>query len=400
MDEERTMLVPLRAVVAMLVTVGAELAILGALAPVLPLYVEQVGATPAQWGLMAAAGGFLLIFSEPTWGWIADRLGYRNPYLVARVAIAAGLWAMYFFPSLALILVWQLVVGIFESTLGVLCRGYLMRAFKPGREPIGMTLYLIVYSLSLAAGSMAGGVLFRDKRPGPVLLLVAVLGTLAVVASILVSDPPRAGAEPSRQAGMAGAPVRKALNQATVILGMVGLLQFVANRLVRNFLVLLARDRAGLDATAVGVLLGVFSLANVLFLLVLQRLDRRLGLAWRIVLGLAMGAVALLCYSLARGFGALLLAVTIDALGWALASPARVVLVGRLSPPGLYGWALGLHGSFENVGVLVGPLMGGLLWGLAGPAAPYQVGAMLLVVGAAVAVRLRVPLTRTETQPG
>lgn len=387
-------------VVAMLVTVGAHLALLGALAPVLPLHVLALGGSPGLWGLLGGCTGFLMMFSEPAWGWLGDRLGIRRPYLLARLGLAAGLWLMLLWPGLLVVVLWQVFTGLFESTIGVLGRGYIVRAYAPSRQAFGLSVYLVVYSGALALGSTVGGWLYQRAGAQAVFLFTAVLGTVAVVASFFLADPPSYPA-PEARAGGEMAPMWSVLNGATLILGLAALLQFVDNRVVRNFLVLLAQQRAGLDASAAGLLFGAFSLANICFLALLNRFDRRISLASRVALGLAVAAVGLVVYSLARDFPTLLVAVTLDALGWALASPARIVLVGRLSPPSLYGWALGVHGAFENVGVLAGPLLAGALWKVAGPAAPFQVSALLMAAGAVVALGLRgrAAATRQRVQP-
>lgn len=388
MTEEPALRVPIRGIIAMLITVGAQLTIVGALAPILPLYVLFLGATPAQWGLMAGSGGFLMIFSEPVWGWLADRFGFRRPYIAARFGIIVGLWLLVLWPGMLLVVLWQLFTGLFEPTIGVLSRGYLVRAYVPRRQTHGLSLYLIVYSLSVALGSTVAGHLYQQVGPRAVFVFIAGVGTLGALASLFLLEPPPFPTPEPAKPGVRK-PVQPVLNEGTLILGLVALLQFVGNRVVRNFLVLLAQQQAGLDASAAGILLGAFSLANICFLTVLARLDRRISLATRIILGLAAGAAGMVAYGLARNFAGLLLAVTVDALGWALCSPARIVLLGRLSPPDVYGWALGLHGAFENVGVLIGPLLAGFLWKAVGPAAPYQATALLLAGGAVVALRLR-----------
>jgi PPP family 3-phenylpropionic acid transporter len=388
MGEDGVLRVRASGVVAMLVTVGAHLALLGALAPVLPLHVLALGGTPALWGLLGGCTGFLMMFSEPAWGWLGDRLGIRRPYFLARAALALSLWLLVLWPGLLVVVLWQVVTGLFESTIGVLARGYVVRAYRPSRQAFGLSLYLVVYSGFLAFGSTAGGWLFQRAGTQAVFVFTALMGTVAAVASLFLVEPPPFPAsevQPSR----GPVSLASAVNGPALILGVAALLQFVDNRVVRNFLVLLAQERAGLDASAAGLLFGAFSIANIFFLTLLNRFDRRISLATRVALGLAVGAAGMVVYSVARSFAGLLVAVTLDALGWALASPARIMLVGRLSPPSLYGWALGLHGAFENVGVLAGPLIAGALWTVAGPAAPYRVSALLMAVGAVVALRLR-----------
>jgi predicted MFS family arabinose efflux permease len=55
----------------------------------------------------------------------------------------------------------------------------------------------------------------------------------------------------------------------------------------------------------------------------------------------------------------------------AMANPARQALVADVAPAGRQGLTMGLYGVSEDVGILVGPLVGGVLWDRAGPSIAF-----------------------------
>ena len=391
---EPTLRVPTRSVVAMLVAVGLQSMVWGALAPVLPLYVLLLGADPAQWGLIASSGGLVMIFTEPAWGWLADRVGLRDPYRAAQVGTALSIWLLFLWPGMILVVLSQLVNGVLGPANGVIGRGYLIRAYSRSHQMLGLSVQMIVGSVCSAIGSTLGGRLYQTLGADAVFLFMAVAATLCALATLLPSEPPPFPEEPRAPADLpADSP--GILSGPLAVLGVIAIMQFFAQRLVRSFFVIIVRDRAGLDPAAAGLLLGLFGLANVAFLLLFNRFGRRLSLSLRIVVGLIIGVLAMLLYAVSRSFSMYLVAVVVDALGWALSNPARIILVGRLCRPSQYGRALGLHGAFENVGLFLGPLLGGLLWGLIGPVGALQSSAAALAIAAGLALKLR-----RQPQPG
>lgn len=202
-----------------------------------------------------------MIFSEPVWGWLSDRLGLRGPFLASRLGLAAGLWLLLLWPGLLPVMIWQAFSGAFAPTAGVLGRGYLVRAYVPSRQMTGLVLHLVVTSVAVALGSTAGSRLFDCAGSQAVFVSVAVLGTAGVVAALLLAEPPPFPA-PERE--MASPPAEvPLLSEGALILGGVAIVQYIAAQLMRTFMVLLIHERAELDVSAGGLLFGIYSLANV-----------------------------------------------------------------------------------------------------------------------------------------
>lgn len=372
----------------MLVTVGIQSSIWGLTGPVNPLFVLSLGATPALWGAMLSGSGFLMIFAEPTWGWLGDRLGVRRPFVAALLANALGAWLLFLWPGLPMIALAQLSAGLFGPANSVLGRGYLVRAYPHSRQMFGLTLQMVVGSVCNAVGSTIGGLVYQVAGARLVFLLVALLSSISAAVASLPKEPPPFPSAPSADPREPPTHSRALLSEPSAVLGAVAVMQFLGQRLFISFLVILARDRAALSGSAAGLMLATFSVASVLFLLVLNRLNSRLSLLARILIGMCIEAVGAAVCSFSYTFGAFLVGVVVYALGSSLANPARVILVGRLSSPSAYGRALGLHGAFEDIGVAAGPALGGMLWGAVGPSLTYQAAAIALFAGGMIALRL------------
>jgi len=90
----------------------------------------------------------------------------------------------------------------------------------------------------------------------------------------------------------------------------------------------------------------------------------------------------------------------VRALGAALIWPAATAWIAESMPRRRHAFYMGLFGEFENFGVTVGPVLGGLAWSVAGIQTAfyiYAVGALLAAAVAAVMVDSRRTIPATDT---
>jgi MFS family permease len=110
-------------------------------------------------------------------------------------------------------------------------------------------------------------------------------------------------------------------------------------------------------------------------------------------------AVGFAVYATAGGFGQVIAGAAIRALGAALVWPAATAWISESVPRRSHGFFMGLFGEFENAGVTIGPMLGGLVWSFAGIQSAfytYAVAALLAAVVAAVMVDSRRTIPATE----
>ena len=104
------------------------------------------------------------------------------------------------------------------------------------------------------------------------------------------------------------------------------------------------------------------------------------------VAGGILSAVGFVVYATAGSFGQVIVGAAIRALGAALIWPAATAWIAESIPRQRHALFMGLFGEFENVGVTIGPILGGLAWSVAGiQAAFYTYAAAALVAGAVAA---------------
>jgi MFS family permease len=83
----------------------------------------------------------------------------------------------------------------------------------------------------------------------------------------------------------------------------------------------------------------------------------------------------------------------------AFMAPAGQALMPNLVPPALFRNAVGINSSMWQVSTIAGPALGGVLYGLAGPATVYGTVAVLLALSVAFMLAVRAPRQPAVTEP-
>jgi len=171
-----------------------------------------------------------------------------------------------------------------------------------------------------------------------------------------------------------------------VWLGMLATMYFISFGVFFTYLPLFTTDVIGGTGRQVGVLFGLRGLVNAVAMIPLSRLADRLGRTKFIPLGLMVIALAMAGIAFASTYPVMLICVVFYSLGVALYQPAALGVLTERIPAGRQGTAIGIYGLFEDVGWMIGPAAGGMLWDRAGVRAPFVMAAGAVAVGAAMAI--------------
>ena len=78
---------------------GAYFALVGILAPYMPLYFEHRGLTAVEVGVLVALAQAMRMVGPNLWGWLADRSGHRTSILRSTSLALVASFALLFFPG-------------------------------------------------------------------------------------------------------------------------------------------------------------------------------------------------------------------------------------------------------------------------------------------------------------
>jgi MFS family permease len=358
----------------------------GMLHPILPLYLQDQGVDPGTIGLIFVAMIFATAIGEFLWGRMIDRSDPRIAMVVGTIGLGIVTLAFQYAPSTQGFFVAAFLFGFFRSPLWVTGRWYMGVNAPTAMKTMAMASLGTVYSIAQSAAGFTTGFVTNAYGYSTVIWIAAWLPFLVGLV-LLFTRPWLDFRRPRAFEGLGQGQAYPMVGSATSSLWMVFWLGLVASAYyitvgnMLTYLPLFATDVAGANVRQVGVLFGVQSLVFALAMAPLGRLADKLGKRKFLIAGLVLVMLSAGGVALARSYSMLLLCVVVYALGSSMFEPAGVATLSDRMPPERQGTALGIYALLEDVGWAIGPALGGVLWGMSGPRAPFMMSSLAAAIG-------------------
>lgn len=395
-----------RPFVALFVAVFVATMGISMVSPLLPVYAKDLGASGVWLGLTFSIFAVVQAIFGPFAGRLSDRYG-RKPFIVTGLCIyliaAIGyLTAQSFYQVIA----FRAFSGLGTSLIFSVARAYVGDMTPPGQEGRWLGAFATADILGFGTGPLIAGVLREVVGFRSVFVAMALL--LAISASVLVLWLPRHSPAEQRRRGdvSRGRPApavtsfRHALLQPLVLALTVQMtLLSLASGATFSLLALRLEDGLGASPILIGVAFATQDLtggfAQPFWGRLADRRDRRplvaIGLAANGVLLALLGVVP--TYTLA--VACLLAMGGMGALSQVSASALQVVAGRKVG----MGTVLGLGAAGNGLGIVIGSVIGGLLFDTIGLGAAFVFGGITMVSGVPVFLTLTRRLERAEVLP-
>lgn len=369
-------------------TVAMDLLGFGIIIPLLPLYAESFGASPTTIGLLFASYSLAQFVASPIWGRVSDRVG-RKPVLVTTiVGSAIGSLVLGFSGSIAMLFVGRILDGASGASVAVARATVADVATVKDRARL-MGLLGAAFGFGFVVGPVVGSLASVWGSSAPFLLAAGVSVVNAVTTWIRVPEtrPADQKASASPVSVRSLPPVVRRL----VFLTFVGVTAFASFEATFS---LLASDRLGLGEGQIGFVfagLGIVLVATQAGLI--GPASRRFDEMQLIRAGLAMNVVGFAFLSNASDWVGMVPGLVLLALGQGLITPMLSSSIsGQANGRGV-GAALGAQQSAGGLARVIGPALGGVLYGIGTPI-PYVVaaGLTLLAIPIVPSLQSSVPL--------
>ena len=363
--------------------------------PLLPLYLtEHLNASVKLVGAVVAAFALVETFLKAVWGSVADRVG-RRPLIVAGLllsSVAPLLMSVLRNPLLFVPL--RVIDGAGSSALWPAASAIMADKTPRDQRATAMGTLNLFFLSGLAFGPALG--LFVVGLSHSYVTGFYLASGLMIAAAAWGSVALRDDATPHRSppvtsvGGGHGAdeqsPHRSHEGKRTqfspLLITMLGVafVQMFGVGLLAPILAIYAKRVVGLSEDLIGILflLGVLSVA--IASVPAGRLADRWGKRKAVVWGMAIGSAGMWMLPISPRLDVLAVGAVLLGIGYALSSPAWHALVSELAPSGRIGFAMGAAQTAEGLGLVMGPLLGGVLWDAAGHVAPFVASASLLSV--------------------
>ena len=411
-----------KARLAIFLTVFVDLLGFGIVIPILPLYAEQVAASPASswthavtgWMHLADPGAFwagvvfvsfslMQFIATPILGRISDRTGRRPVLWISLLGSAAAYLLMALTMRLEWVILARVVDGITGGNIAV-AQAAMADGSKPEERSKVLGMIGAAFGLGFVLGPALAGVLAGSALGVSLLhnhgwhLPFLVAGGLSLLASTLVIAWVPETLTPEMRAKSADKETRgHALATALRTKGMpqllaIALLAMVGHAMMEGTFSLLAAKRFAFGQRQVGYLFAFIGILIVLYQgglvrVVAKRVPERAAI-WA---GLLMMTLALPCMALLPWKWPFLLILIPVAWGVGMESTAVSALASRLTPPQHQGSLFGAMSAVQGLGRILGPLAGTLIFAKWGFASPYWAAGAVVLAGLLLAMGLPKP---------
>ena len=357
----------------------------------LPLELRQLRASPNQIGLTLAMFGFGMFAFEWLWGVLADRFGYRAPLVVSQLLYAVCIVLLARANSVVPIAISYLLASGMFVAAGPVARSYLGTTLHARLRATGLALVSAQWVIAEAIGAGAGGQLIDHFPIRSVLYAGAVLPAVTGLLVLWVfrghsGSQRRAASARDDAARMEESRAGGGVLRVLLVTASMALLIQVGAGGELALLPLLVTTHLQLSAASAGTAMLVVGVVGGILMVPGGYAADRWGRRQAMIAGGAISVVGFVVYAIAGSFAQVIAGAAIRALGGALIWPAATAWISESIPRRRHAFFMGLFGEFENVGVTIGPVLGGLAWSLAGIQSAFYVYAVAALVASVIAV--------------
>lgn len=345
-------------------------ALLGAVAPFMPLYLEYLGFSPARIGELLALPMLMRCLAPNLWGWLGDRTGRRLLIVRWGALLTLAGFALIFirqdYAWLALVMLlhaffWHAILPQFE----VLTFGHLKN--QPERYSkirlwgsVGFIVTVVLMGRVFDAYGLGGY---------PALVCLIMLGIL--LSSMLV--PAADGQEPRAHESSGQGLVTILKHRAVWVFYLGVMLMQVSHGPYYSFLSIYLGE-LGYSRMATGWLWSLGVLAEIVLFMLMPRILLRFSVRQVLLASFLLAAIRwLMLGHLADQIAWLLLIQLLHAATFGSFHTAAMQFVQQQFPVGRQGMGQALYVSLSGVGAAIGALYAGYLWQPAGPAITFAV---------------------------
>ena len=373
-----------RNVILLSLTLGVVMLGFGMIMPIMPFYVESMGASASELGLLVAISPFIQLVASPLWGSVSDRRGRKPVLAIGLLGYGISMLLFGLATELWMLFAARGVGALLSAATMPTTMAYVGDSTAEEERGGGMGALGAAMGLGMVLGPALGGLLGSASLSTPFFLTAGVcLLTLVLVLLFLPESLP---VEARRQTTVKVKPTAQIRDLWQALVGPLGVLLFMAFLVsfgLTNFQGIFgyyALKKFGYGTEEVGWILTVVGIVSALTQGALTGpLTKRWGEATVIKATLFASALTFGLLLLANDLVTVLLTTALFTLPNALLRPAVMALTSKKAGTA-QGTAMGLNNSFNSLGRVVGPVWAGFAFDL-NYNLPYLSGALIMFAG-------------------
>lgn len=363
----------------------------GMVFPLLPFYAKQFHANETTIGFLAACFAIAQFIFSPIWGRLSDRFGRKPIIAVALLGLSFSFLLFGLSNSLFWLFISRILQGIFSGASIPVAQAYVSDVTSKEDRIKGMGNLGASLSAGFIFGPGIGGILSGIHLSFPffVASIIALLNFLSVLLFL-----PESISQKAEKLMIAEGffNIKHMYRGLKGELGSFFILVFLWSFALTNNEVavpLFGSEKLNISVSTIGYFFSIQGLLAVLTQSVLiYKLTRLFGEHKTAVLGLVIMAVGLFLVPFAKIPLFLLAFMVLMTLGSSMTRPTLASLVSKETKEG-QGTTMGIFSSFESLGRVFGPLLGGWLFSTFGFHSPFTISAVLILITLIFVVQIK-----------
>ncbi len=348
---------PILFAVMFLVMVG-----FGIIIPVLPFYAEEIGANPTQLGLLMAVYSLMQLLFAPIWGRISDRVGRKPVIMIGILGLSLSFFLMGVSSSLWMLFAARIIGGVLSSANMPTVMAYVADITSPEERGKGMGVVGAATGLGFVFGPAIGGVFSKINLTMPFYIAgVTSLLTFFLVWFLLKESLAK---ENRGQTNKKKTSLQGELKGSQSILFFLQLFISLSLSGLEATFAYFAAEKAGIGTVGLGYIFMIMGLASAFVQGgLVGRMTKKFGEGFVIQLGIIISTLGFGLILFVHNFTTAAIYLTIFGIGNGVIRPSISALLTKSSYAG-HGSTTGLLSSFDSLGRIIGPPLGGWLFSI------------------------------------
>lgn len=359
---------PILFVVMFLVMVG-----FGIIIPVLPFYAEEIGANPTELGLLMAVYSLMQLIFAPMWGRLSDRVGRKPVMMIGIFGLGLSFFIQAVSTELWMLFAARIIGGILSSANMPTAMAYVADITTDENRGKGMGIVGAATGLGFVFGPAIGGVFSKISLSMPFYIAAVSSFITLILVLILLKEPKQHKSDPSKKS------IWSAFNRSVSVLFFVQLFISLSLSGLEATFAYFAAKKAGLTTQDLGYIFMIMGLGSAMVQGgMVGKWTKKYGESAVIQSGMIVSAIGFGLILLVHNFTTAAIFLTIFGIGNGVIRPSVSSMLTKVSTAG-HGSSTGLLSSFDSLGRIVGPVLGGWLYSFA-IGLPYISGIILTII--------------------
>ncbi len=363
------------------ISVFAAMLGLGIIAPLMPIYARNLGATGIWLGIIFSGYSLTRAIFMPIIGKLSDKKG-RKGFITLGLLMYSVISLVYIFAANVYYLTSvRLIHGLASAMVIPVAMAYVGEIAEEGREGRYMGMFNMSFLLGMGSGPILGGVLNESFGIASVFYAMGGLTAIAFLITLMFLPEKRFSGTIKTDKPI---PLKEIIkNRVMKGLLLYRVISAVARGGIMAFLPIFA---SGINITSSQV--GIIISFHIFLVALLQgpfgRLADRYNKIFMVLTGSIVAALALLLTPAARNFWQLLFISCLMGLGGAIGMPSAAAITVEVGKRLGMGVSMGLFNTAMSAGMIAAPLIGGAVMDTLGVKSVFFVAGLISLLGAYV----------------